>query len=138
MSKYNSKKITVDGICFDSKDEAEYYKYLKMRKAKGDILNFELQPKFVIIPKFKYKDKTEREATYTLDFTVYNLDGTIEYIDIKGFATHDGLLKYKLLKSLHQDLNFKWIARSLKYGINGWIDYKELQKKRRENKKCKN
>jgi hypothetical protein len=138
MSKYLSKKITVDGICFDSKDEAKYYEYLKRIKATGKILNFELQPKFILIPSFKYKGKTERAATYTLDFTIYNLDGTKTYIDVKGFSTQQGEFKFKLLKSIHPELDFRWVASSIKYGVNGWIDYKELQKKRRENKKCKN
>lgn len=135
MSKYKSQKITIDGITFASKDEAKYYQFLKQRKAKGEILNFELQPKFTIIPSFKYKGKTERAATYTLDFLVYNLDGTKEYIDIKGYGTQQGELKFKLLKSLHPELDFKWIAASLKYAVSGWIDYKALQKKRKENKK---
>lgn len=131
MSKYGSKSITVDGTKFDSKDEAKYYLYLKKRKAAGEILNFELQPKFVIIPKFEYQGKKECESTYTLDFTVYNLDGTVDYIDVKslGTATQQGELKFKLLRSLHPELNFKWICRNLTHGdINGWILYKDLKK----------
>jgi len=135
-TKYNSNKITIDGITFDSKDEAKYYEYLKTLKAKDKILNFELQPKFEIIPKFKYKGKTERPATYTLDFLIYNLDGTETYIDIKGFGTQQGELKFKLLKYLYQDLDFRWVARSLKYGQDGWIDYKELKKKRKKSKEA--
>lgn len=136
MSKYKSQKIVVDGIIFDSKDEAKFYDYLKELKSKGKISNFELQPKFTLIPKFKYKGKTERAATYTLDFLIYNLDGTETYVDVKGFSTQQGEFKFKLLKSQHSDMDFRWIARSLKYGDEyGWIDYKELQKKRRENKK---
>jgi len=136
LSKYKSQKITIDGITFDSKDEARYYEYLKRRKAKGEILNFELQPKFTLIPTFKYKGKTERAATYTLDFLIYNLDGSEEYIDVKGFETQQGTLKFKLLKYQHPDMDFKWIARSLKYGEDGWIEYSELKKIRRKNKKC--
>jgi hypothetical protein len=131
MSKYKNNWITVDGIKFQSKDEAKYYQYLKKRKAKGEILNFELQPKFVIIPKFKYQGKNERESTYTLDFTVYNFDGTVDYIEVKslGTATQQGELKFKLLRSLHPELNFKWICRNLKHGDSeGWILYKELKK----------
>lgn len=131
-SKYGANKIVVDGITFDSKDEAKYYLYLKKRKAEGKILNFELQPKFTIIPAFKYKDKTERAATYSLDFLVYHLDNTEEYIDVKsmGTATQQGELKFKLLKYLHPELNFKWVCRNLKHGDeNGWIEYKELKKK---------
>ncbi|MCR3760395.1 DUF1064 domain-containing protein [Clostridium felsineum] len=136
MNKYKSQKITIDGITFDSKDEAKYYEYLKTLKAKEKILNFELQPQFILIPKFKYKGKAERAATYTLDFLIYNLDGTETYVDVKGFSTQQGEFKFKLLKSQHPDMDFRWIARSLKFGDEyGWIDFKELQKKRRENKK---
>ena len=135
MSKYKSEKITIDGITFDSKDEAKYYEYLKILKARGKIQNFELQPKFILIPSFKYKGKTERAATYTLDFLVYNFDGTETYIDVKGYSTQQGEFKFKLLKSQHPNMDFRWIARSLKYGKDGWIDYKELQKKRRKNKR---
>ena len=135
MSKYNSKKIVIDGITFDSKDEGMYYEYLKKLKAEEKILNFELQPKFELIPTFKYKGKTVRGETYTLDFLVYHLDGSEEYIDVKGFGTPQGKDKFKHLKYLHQDKDFKWIARSLKYGIDGWIEYDELMKIRRENKK---
>ncbi|WMJ81955.1 DUF1064 domain-containing protein [Clostridium sp. MB40-C1] len=135
-SKYGAKKIVIDGIKFDSKDEGRYYEYLKKLKAQGEILNFELQPKFTLIPTFKYKGKTERAATYTLDFLVYHLDGHEEYIDVKGYETQQGTFKFKLLKSQHPDMDFKWIARNLKYGQDGWIEYSELKKIRRENKKC--
>lgn len=134
-SKYNANKIVVDGITFSSKDEAKYYSYLDEMKFKGKIQNFELQPKFVLIPKFKYKGKTERAATYTLDFLIYNLDGTETYVDVKGYSTQQGEFRFKLLKYLHPDKDFRWVARSLKYGNQyGWIDYKELQKKRRSRK----
>ncbi|MCC0650730.1 DUF1064 domain-containing protein, partial [Clostridioides sp. ZZV15-6598] len=53
MSKYNNKKTMIDGIKFDSKDEAEYYLYLKDKKAKGEIKDFGLQQKFELQPKFK-------------------------------------------------------------------------------------
>lgn len=134
-SKYNANKIVVDGITFASKDEAKYYEYLKEMKFKGKILNFELQPKFILIPKFQYRGKTERMATYTLDFAVYNLDGSVTYVDVKGFSTQQGEFRFKLLKYLNPDKDFRWVARSLKHGNEyGWIDYKELQKKRKENK----
>jgi hypothetical protein len=134
-SKYNAKKIVVDGITFDSKDEAKYYVYLKKKKAKGEIENFELQPKFTLIPAFEYKGKKERPATYALDFLIYNLDGTETYVDVKGDSTPQGELKFKMLKHLHPDMDFRWISRSLKYSESGWIDFKELKKKRRESKK---
>ena len=32
MSKYNNKKVVVDGMEFDSKKEANYYLYLKQKE----------------------------------------------------------------------------------------------------------
>lgn len=136
-SKYKSEKITIDGVTFDSKDEARYYEHLKKRKAKGEILNFELQPTYELISKFKKYGKTHRATTYTPDFLIYHLDGTEELIDIKGFSTQQGDLRRKLFDSRYPELKLTWVARNLKFGDeNGWIIYDELQKKRRESKKC--
>lgn len=137
MSKYNSQKIIIDGIKFYSKDEGKYYQYLKERKARGEILNFELQPKMVLLPSFKYFGKTRRAMTYTPDFLIYHLDGTEEYIDIKGMGTQQGELRRKLFEYFNQDKKLTWIARSLKYSATGWINYDELKKIRAANKKNK-
>lgn len=138
MSKYNSEKIVIDGITFDSKDEGRYYEYLIKRKSRGEILNFELQPTYTLIQKFKKNGKTHRAATYTPDFLIYHLDGSQELIDVKGFSTQQGELRRKLFDSLYPNLKLTWIARSLKFGNeDGWIEYEELLKIRRENKKRK-
>lgn len=133
MSKYGSKKIVIDGISFDSKDEGKYYEYLKMLKTQGKILNFELQPKYTLIPGFKYFGKTRRAMTYTPDFRIYHLDGSEELIDVKGFSTQQGELRRKLFEYKYPDLKLTWIARSLKYGNEyGWIEYEELKKCRKK------
>lgn len=72
-SKYKSEKITIDGIKFDSKDEGKYYEYLKKKKAKGEISNFELQPKYELIAKFEKFGKKYRATTYTPDFLIYHI-----------------------------------------------------------------
>lgn len=136
-SKYNSEKINIDGITFDSKHEAKYYEYLKSMKAKGEILNFELQPTYILMPGFTKNGKKYREMTYTPDFIIYHVDGSEELIDVKGFSTQQGEMRKKLFDYKYPDLKLTWVARSLKFGDeHGWIEYSELQKKRRENKKC--
>lgn len=136
-SKYGSNKIVVDGITFDSKDEAKYYEYLKMRKSKGEILNFELQPKYTLIPTFRKNGKTNRSTTYSPDFLIYHLDGSQELVDVKGFSTQQGELRRKLFDYTFPDLKLTWIARNLKHGDeHGWIEYEKLLKIRRESKKC--
>ena len=139
MSKYNSKKITIDGITFDSKDEAMYYNALKIRKVKEEIKNFELQPKFILIEGFKKDGKTYRPITYTPDFTIYHNDNSIEYVDVKGMTTQQGELRIKLFNWKYRDKKLSIVARSIKYGDEyGFIDYYELQKIRKKNRRYKN
>ena len=137
MSKYNSKKVEIDGIIFDSKDEALYYNCLKDKKLKFDILDFELQPKFILQEGFKKNGKTFKPITYKGDFRVYNLDGTSCIVDVKGMATDVFKIKYKMFCNKF-DEELKLIARSVKYGDEyGFIDYFELKKIRSANKKAK-
>ncbi|HBF5457517.1 TPA: DUF1064 domain-containing protein [Clostridioides difficile] len=135
MSKYNNKKIIIDGIKFDSKDESEYYLYLKEKKANGEIKDFGLQQKFELQPKFKKDGKSYRAITYTVDFAIYKWNGEVVYIDVKGYSTQQGELRKKLFDYKYQDKILIWISKSKKYGADGWIEYDELKKKRKENKK---
>ena len=133
--KYNNNRITVDQIRFDSQEESRFYELLKRMKANGEILNFELQPKYLLQPAFKCSSKTVRAIYYIGDFLIYNNDGTEEVIDIKGMAVPVALMKRKMMQYRYPDLKLTWLSRSLKYGDeNGWIDYDELKKRRT---KCK-
>lgn len=138
MGKYLSHKTVVDGITFDSKDEAKYYEALKIRKYRGEIENFELQPKFTLVEGFKKDNKTYRAITYTPDFVIYHKDGSEEYVDVKGMTTQQGELRIKLFNHFYRDLKLSIVARNLKYGDEyGFIDYYELQKIRRKNRRAK-
>lgn len=139
MSKYLSHKTVVDGITFDSKDEAKYYEALKIRKYRGEIQNFELQPKFTLVQGFKKNGKTYRAITYTPDFVIYHNDNSEEYIDVKGMTTQQGELRIKLFNHFYRDLKLSIVSRNLKYGDEyGFIDYYELQKIRRRNRRASN
>lgn len=139
MSKYLSHKTVVDGITFDSKDEAKYYEALKIRKYRGEIQNFELQPKFTLIQGFKKNGKTYRAITYTPDFVIYHNDNSEKYIDVKGMTTQQGELRIKLFNHFYRDLKLSIVSRNLKYGDEyGFIDYYELQKIRRRNRRASN
>jgi len=139
MNKYLSHKTVIDGITFDSKDEAKYYEALKIRKYRGEIENFELQPKFTLVEGFKKDNKTYRPITYTPDFVIYHNDGSEEYVDVKGMTTQQGELRIKLFNYFHRDFKLSIVARNLKYGDEyGFVDYYELQKIRRKNRRSKN
>ncbi|NMF04546.1 DUF1064 domain-containing protein [Clostridium beijerinckii] len=136
MSKYLSHKTVVDGITFDSKDEAKYYEALKIRRYRGEIQGFELQPKFTLIQGFKKDNKTYRAITYTLDFLIYHNDDSEEYVDVKGITTQQGELRIKLFHYFYRDLKLSVVARNLKYGDEyGFIDFYELKKIRNKNRK---
>lgn len=139
MSKYNSKKITIDGISFDSKDEAKYYEALKIMESKGEIQAFELQPKFTLMESFKKDGKTYREMTYTPDFVIYHNNNSTEYIDVKGMTTQQGEMRIKLFHNRYRDLKLSIVARSITYGDKyGFLDYYTLKKIRSKNKRDKN
>lgn len=64
-SKYNNKKTWIDGLCFDSKKEGDYYNQLKLLLKVNAIRGFCLQPQFVIVE----GDETDRAITYKADET---------------------------------------------------------------------
>jgi len=140
MAKYGNSKVIIDGICFDSKDEAKYYELLKKKKASEEIINFELQPKYELQPKFRVNGKGIRAITYSADFLVYHLDGTIEAIDVKGMSTQQGEIRRKMFYYKYPDIKLTWVAKNLKWAtMDGeWILYDDLQKIRRDNKKAMN
>jgi hypothetical protein len=130
LSKYGAEKITVDGYKFDSKIEAKYYEHLKDLKAKDKIMNFELQPRFVLQDKFIKDGKKYRVIEYVADFTVYNLDKSMEIIDIKGMATAEAKLKRKMFNYQYSN-PLRWLVWNKKQ----WRDFDEVAKERLVKKK---
>lgn len=133
MSKYNSKKVEYKGIQFDSKVECDYFKELEIKKMNGEIKSFSIQPTYQLIPKFEKFGTKYRAMTYTPDFLIINNDDTETLVDIKGFGTLASELRKKLFDYLYQDKQLIWLSYSKKYG--GFIEYKELQRLRKANKK---
>lgn len=139
--KYNNKKITIDGVEFDSRDESLYYLHLKALKEKGLIKKFELQPKYTLIPKFQYQGQNRRAMTYAPDFKVTDAEDNVTVIDVKsmGTATQQGELRRKLFEFYYSDENLVWLCRNLKHGDQyGWIKYEDLKRIYRDNKKKNN
>ena len=131
----------MDGIKFQSKDESKYYEYAKGLKAKGKILNFELQPKYELQPKFKKYGKTYQPIYYVADFLIYCLDGSERVVDVKGMATPVAIQKRKEFDYRYPNLKLVWVVRNLTHGNkDGWIEYDELKKirskARRDKKKA--
>lgn len=84
-NKYGAKKVTIDGIQFDSKKEANRYCELKLLERCGEITDLELQKEFELIPAQRIDGKVvERAVKYKADF-VYKENGEICVEDCKGY-----------------------------------------------------
>jgi hypothetical protein len=95
-SKYNNRKVKVDGMTFASQKEADYYCSLKLLHRAGEIKGFCRQPRFLLLG-----------CEYVADFIIWNNDGTTEIIDTKGMRTDVYKVKIKQFKELYPDLRFK-------------------------------
>ena len=85
---------------------------------------------------FEKDCKKYKPITYIADFKVINNDGSFYVVDIKGMLTTEFKIKMKLFNYKYPDIELKLISKSLKYGNEyGFIDYYELQRLRKENKK---
>ena len=106
-NKYNSRKVVVDGIKFDSHKEARRYKELKLLEKAKEIENLELQPKFLIQDKFKYGEKTIRRISYVADFKYTHCRSGKEVVeDVKGYRTDVYKLKKKLFLYRYPEYDF--------------------------------
>ena len=92
--KYRNNRVKVDGFLFDSQLEADYYGELKIQLRAGVIRGFCRQPEFILTEGFG----DIKPMTYRADFIVFNLDGTAEIIDTKGFETDLFIAKMKVFK----------------------------------------
>lgn len=134
MNKYKNEKMNIDGYTFASKVEAKYYEKLKVDKAAGKIVNFELQPVFMLQPKFTLATgKNVRAIIYKADFRVYNLDGSETIIDIKGMATQEAKLKRKLFCYKFFIYELLWLV----WNGGNWRSYDTVAKERLAKKKVK-
>lgn len=108
-SKYNNKKPEAYGRKWDSQMELEYYEYLLQLKEQGQVVDIELQPKFLLQDKYIYKGKTVRKMEYIADFKVVYSDGSVIVWDTKGMVLNDFKLKFKILRFKYNDMDFRLV-----------------------------
>ena len=101
-NKYRNEKISVNGIVFDSKREADRWADLNVLERAGEISRLQRQVKYVLIPtQYDEKKKVlERECSYIADF-VYFKDGKLVVEDAKGVKTPEYRIKKKLMLLFH-------------------------------------
>ena len=104
MSKYGAKKITYDGITFDSMREAQRWCELKLLQRGKVISDLQRQVKFELLPSQNGEcgKVIERPVHYIADFVyIENKTGRKIVEDAKGIRTKEYVLKRKMMLYFH-------------------------------------
>lgn len=100
-SKYHAKKVTHNGITYDSKKECQRHSELLLLERAGVIQGLQRQVKYELIPSQRVDGKVvERPVAYVADF-VYQQNGNTVVEDTKGVKTKDYIIKRKLMLWVH-------------------------------------
>lgn len=104
--KYHARRVTVDGLTFDS--QAEYYDWIRLRDRQdhGEISGLRLQPVYVLQAAFTYRGKRISAITYRADFE-YTEDGQLVAHDTKGVETPVFRLKAKLFMARYPNIELR-------------------------------
>lgn len=78
---------------FDSKKESAYAQELDLRIKAKDIKGYQTQVKIEL-----FGENKTRVCNYYIDFVIDHNDGSLEYVEIKGFQTPIWRLKWKLFE----------------------------------------
>ena len=90
-NKFNARKVTIDGITFDSEKEGRRYQELKLLERANEISRLELQPAF------KHTVNGEHCFTYKADFSYFTNDKRI-IEDVKGFKKGSAYAHFRTKK----------------------------------------
>src|SRR2546425_1209913 len=97
-NKYGASKKEYNGRIYMSKGEAGVARDLELRKRIGEIR--EITPQF----RLPLDVNGYHICNYIVDFKCDMVDGTIEMVEAKGFATEIWRMKWKLAEALYQDI----------------------------------
>lgn len=110
MSKYNARKVTLDGIVFDSIAESRRYSELKLLEAAGEIRGLEVHKPFVLQGAAVRRGKKVRAITYEADFCYTECNTGIKVAeDVKGVMTAAFRLKQRMFQYWCDDWDLRVI-----------------------------
>ena len=94
-NKYRNRRVTIDGLKFDSVKEGKRWKQLATLERAGVISSLKRQVRIPLIV------NDVLVCTYVADFTYLDENGRKIYEDSKGFVTREFRTKAKLFSALH-------------------------------------
>lgn len=93
--KYNAKMTQYNGVNYHSQMEANYAAELDLRVRGRDIKKWSRQ-----IP-IHLSVYGKEIALYVIDFKIEHNDGSIEYVEVKGFETSEWKIKWRLFEAIY-------------------------------------
>jgi hypothetical protein len=97
-NKYNAQSATYGGYTYHSKKEKDYAVQLDWRIKAKEVKSYTRQHRLDL------RVNGILICKYFIDFRVELTDGTIEYVEVKGFETDLWRLKWKLTKATFQQM----------------------------------
>ena len=96
-SKYRNVKVVVDGMTFDSKREAQYWRELQLRERAGEISKLSRQAAFDLrAPSHDLGRDFVVVAWYFADFVYFDAKNVRHVVDVKGgSATKTAIYRLK-------------------------------------------
>lgn len=107
--KYGNRKVTIDGMVFDSKAEGARYCELKRHQEGAIIFGLKCQ-----VP-FSLEVNGHLICRYIADFEYLDIEGARIIEDVKGVRTREYSMKAKLMKAIH-GITIKEIRKGQKRG----------------------
>jgi hypothetical protein len=89
--KFHAQPTKYNGIRYDSKKEARYAQGLELRKKAGEIIFYLRQIPFHL----------PGGVVCRIDFQEFHTDGTVHFVEVKGYETKEWVLKKRLVESLY-------------------------------------
>lgn len=89
--KFKAKRVDDNGDKFPSTLEWKYFKHLQLLQKSGEVVFFLRQVPFHIPGGVKY----------VVDYQVFYADGSVSFVDVKGFSTETFRIKSKIVEDLY-------------------------------------
>lgn len=89
--KFKAKSVKDDSHHFPSTLEWKYFKHLEQLQDKKEVLFF-LRQIPIHLP---------GGVKYVVDFLIFDVDGSVRFVDVKGMETSEFLLKKKIVEDLY-------------------------------------
>jgi len=95
------------GIFFRSRWEANYARFLAMLQRQRGIVSWEFEP-----VTFSFEDTTHGIRSYTPDFRIVRPDGSVYFVEIKGWMDRKSAIQFKGMAKQHPTVELQLVDKT--------------------------